>query len=281
LIAINRENRWLKQFLSNQKIHLVIADNRYGLYNKKVSSVFITHQLSIKTPFGKLVERILRKINYKFLERFSECWIPDFGGSRNLGGELSHPPKMPFIPVRYLGRLSRLVEEQSPSQTNGLLAIVSGPEPQRSIFEEKLVSQLKSLAVPAVIVRGLPGEKDLPDYTGENLVIFNHLPAAALNEYINRAEIVISRPGYSTVMDLIGYKKKLIFVPTPGQAEQEYLAWYLASRKFCLMYNQQHLNLGKAVAKARDFVFDEFEERGNAAYQDVISRMVNTLENVK
>lgn len=281
LIAINYENRWLKQFLLLNKIGLVISDNRYGLYNKQVKSVFITHQLSIKTPFGKLFERMLRKINYHFINKFRECWIPDYDGKQNMGGELSHPPRMPLIPIRYLGRLSRIVGEQSASPQNSLLVMLSGPEPQRSIFEDKLLSQLKLLTIPVILVRGLPGKKGLPEHTSENLVIFNHLPAAALNESINKAGIIISRSGYSTVMDLIGLKKKIIFVPTPGQAEQEYLARYLSSRKYCLMYKQQHFNVEKAMAEARTFVFEEFEEPAKPAYQDLISGIIQKLQDVE
>jgi len=35
---------------------------------------------------------------------------------------------------------------------------------------------------------------------------------------------VISRSGYTTIMDLAVLEKKAYFIPTPGQNEQEYLA---------------------------------------------------------
>jgi hypothetical protein len=38
--------------------------------------------------------------------------------------------------------------------------------------------------------------------------------------------LLISRPGYSTIMDreALGAKGDVVWIPTPGQTEQEYLA---------------------------------------------------------
>ncbi len=108
LATIKKENEWLKQVVNDYQFDAIISDNRYGLYHPVVPCIFMTHQLRIKTPFGKWADDLLQKRNYRFIHRFSECWIPDDEKSNGLAGELSHPAAMPAIPVHYTGLLSRL-----------------------------------------------------------------------------------------------------------------------------------------------------------------------------
>jgi len=277
LISINRENKWLQSFLLKNRVDAIISDNRYGLFNKNISSIFITHQLTIKNPLGNFFENLLRKINYHYINKFNECWVPDFEDSDNMGGKLSHPDKMPSTSVKFLGRLSRIVKEKSFSKSIQLLVILSGPEPQRSIFEEILLAQLHTYGGTTVLIRGLPGETESLVNNKKNLSIYNHLSATALNQYINEATFIISRSGYSTIMDLIGLMKKCIFVPTPGQSEQEYLAEYLSSRKFCLSYKQSKFHLGEAIREAASYKFENFKHPGNDQYQKVITDLISNL----
>ena len=113
LSSIKEENKWLKEQVVKYGFEAVISDNRYGLYHKNIFSVFITHQLYIKSSLGKWSEKMLQKWNYKFINRFNECWIPDKEGENNLAGELSHPEKLPSIPTTYIGPLSRFVRKDS------------------------------------------------------------------------------------------------------------------------------------------------------------------------
>ncbi len=277
LISINQERRWLQNFLLNNNIDVIISDNRYGFLSKKVTSIFITHQLTIKTPFGRIFESLLRNLNYRFISRFTECWVPDFEDAYNMGGKLSHPDIMPSIPVKYLGRLSRIVQEGPFPKRIRLLLILSGPEPQRSIFEKILLAGLPAYKESSVLIRGLPGEAESLVNDQENLSIYNHLPAAALNQYINDATFIISRSGYSTVMDLIGLWKKCIFVPTPGQSEQEYLAENLSSKRFCLSYKQSKFNLNTAINEAASYDFKFFKHPGNDQYKKVVTDLISNL----
>jgi uncharacterized protein (TIGR00661 family) len=48
-----------------------------------------------------------------------------------------------------------------------------------------------------------------------------------LEKAINESELVLTRSGYSTIMDLLVLGKKVFFIPTTGQYEQEYLAKHL------------------------------------------------------
>ena len=253
MISIKRENEWLNNFLMHEKIDVIISDNRYGFYSSKIVSVFITHQLHIKIPFAKKLEKILQKINYRFINKFNTCWVPDFEKENMLAGDLSHPLIFPKISVHYIGLLSRFKKIKSSSIQIDLLIILSGPEPQRSIFENLLIPQLKNKNQKIILVRGLPGEKKLINIPG--VEIYNHLPAEALNKIICASQFIISRSGYSTVMDLVKLGSKSILVATPGQTEQEYLASFLLKNKIAYSVAQKNFLLNAAIENAKKFSY--------------------------
>lgn len=251
LTAIRYENRWLRTFTSNNKVNLVISDNRFGLYHPTIKTVFITHQLLIKTPFNKLIDRLLQKINYSFINRFNQCWIPDLEENGGLAGKLSHPTVFPVIPTHYVGALSRISHSDiTAEQTIKLLVILSGPEPQRTLLEQELCEQVKKLNYATIIVRGLPGSNENLNAQGGNIQFYNHLPANELQSLTRKSEIIIGRPGYSSVMDLLPIGKKCVFIPTPGQSEQEYLAVYLAEKGWCCTGTQNSISLPQLVNEA-------------------------------
>lgn len=272
------EKKWLKEFIRSNYIHAVISDNRYGFYNKKLHSVFITHQLIIRTPFGKTIQGIIQKVNYQFIKKFTACWVPDYKGDNNLAGELSHPKRFPAVPVTYLGRLSRMKDYRPAEIKYGLLIILSGPEPQRSIFEQIVLKELQSFQSVAVMVRGLPQESSELSILNNNVTIHNYLSSVKLRALIEQAEIIISRSGYSTVMDIIGRGKKCIFVPTPGQTEQEYLAEYLHRKQLCISFHQKNFSLEKAVRQARDFAFASMAALPAELYEEVVKDFVLKLQ---
>lgn len=254
LSAVRKEQEWLKKTVKENNIDAVISDNRYGLYHSEIPCIFITHQLTIKSPLGKWSERLLQKGNYKYINRFTECWVPDLPGDNNLAGELSHPAIMPHVPVKYIGWLSRLKKKPTEEKTNHLLIILSGPEPQRSLFENIIIRDIAHFEGSATIVRGLPGTPSLLPST-PSIRIYNHLPAKQLNEEMEKAELIISRSGYSTVMDIAALQKKSILVPTPGQTEQEYLAGYYLKKDIAIAASQQFFSLPAEVQKARLFPY--------------------------
>jgi UDP-N-acetylglucosamine transferase subunit ALG13 len=276
LIQIKRENSWLKRLLETERLDAVIADNRYGLYSSKLFSVFITHQLCIQTPFGKVVERKLQKINYRFINKFDCCWVPDFEKENALAGKLSHPKKLPPVPVQYIGLLSRFEKMVSPVISKDLLVLISGPEPQRTIFEKLVWKQLISFNGKATVVRGMPGQKHtipVPDHVD----IYNHLSSGELNRIICESAFIISRSGYSTIMDLVKLGSKSILVPTPGQAEQEYLAAHLSKNKIAMSYNQQDFLLPDALEKGKHFPYMNYENLDSSLLKKAIEDIIKKL----
>lgn len=242
-MSIGKERRWLKKIITEYKIDAVISDNRMGLYNKTIPCIYITHQLTIKTGGAGWLDKLSQKIHYSYINKFKECWVPDFEKiEQSLAGELSHPKKNPAVPVKYLGPLSRFKTSVHNALKYDNLVLLSGPEPQRSILEEILLKQIKEVPENFLFVRGLPETKaTLPAL--KNASFINHLPSAALNEAILQSKLIIGRCGYTTVMDLAKLGKKAILIPTPGQPEQEYLAEYLLKKRMAYTVDQGHFNL--------------------------------------
>jgi uncharacterized protein (TIGR00661 family) len=277
LQIIKKEHAWLKKMVAEHHFDAVISDNRFGLYHKKIPAVFITHQLTIKSPLGKWSERLIQKRNYSYINRFMKCWIPD-EVINGLAGTLSHPGTMPGIPAKYIGTLSRFSHQAEENKENNkhLLFILSGPEPQRSLLEEKIVQEITHYNGTATIVRGLPSEKSLLPST--NMIrIYNHLRAEELQKEIAQAAYVISRSGYSTIMDMAALQKKTILIPTPGQTEQEYLAGYLAERKMAMCISQKNFSLLPALAEATAFSYQHFPVNNRGTLKETISLFIQSL----
>jgi UDP:flavonoid glycosyltransferase YjiC (YdhE family) len=237
VLAIRREHNWLHRTIAAQQIQLVISDNRFGLWSRKATCVFITHQLNIQTPFTWL-SKAVRRINYRFINRYSACWVPDSADARgNLAGALSHPAVLPKVPVTYIGPLTRLQAREAAPQYKWLF-VLSGPEPQRTLLEKKLLQVTTQLNAPVFLLRARPGDTQLPDVP-PNCTVANHLDSAALEQLFAASEYIVSRSGYTTVMELLAMGKKALLIPTPGQTEQEYLAQHLMQQQWCYTCQQE------------------------------------------
>jgi UDP:flavonoid glycosyltransferase YjiC (YdhE family) len=276
LRSIRRERAWLSALLNEQSFDAVISDNRFGLYHASIPCVFMTHQLTIKSPLGKWSEKIIQRRNYRYINRFNECWIPDMPGENNLAGDLSHPLTPPATKTRYTGPLSRFTKTNDAEKKGHLLIVLSGPEPQRSIFENKIIEQVSHYNGTATIVRGLPGNRRLIPSTNM-LQFYNHLPAPELNKEMMEAEYVIGRSGYSTVMDLAALEKKSILVPTPGQTEQEYLAGYLQQRRLAYTVSQKDFSLTNDIAKAAKLAYRFNAMPVNDRLKETVAAFIRSL----
>lgn len=249
LRAIRNEHSWLQKIILEEKIDLVISDNRYGLYSSQIPCVFITHQLTIKAPI-KFVEQLLQKIQYQFINRFTTCWIPDAAGDKNIAGILSHPKLLPKIPIQYLGIITRMQSIPVSKFEYQYCFLLSGPEPQRTILEKQIVSIIPELAGSSILVRGLPAKLETIDVPN-HLKVVNHLSTEKLAAIINSSELIICRSGYTSIMELIGLQKKALLIPTPGQTEQLYLAEKLQKDQRFYMFKQDGVNLSEIIEAAK------------------------------
>lgn len=256
LNAIKKENQWLKKAVEEHQIDAVISDNRFGLYHDKIPCVFITHQLRIKSSWGGWTERMLQEKNYRMIERFKSCWVPDYQQSPGLAGDLSHPRHLPTIPVEYIGPLSRF--QKSINEENRILILLSGPEPQRTLLENTIVSEIAHYPGQATVVRGIPGSEKLIPSTN-TIRFYNHLSTAQLNEEFSNAFLILSRSGYSTVMDVMKMEKKAVFIPTPGQTEQLFLSKILEENGVAPSISQKDFSIKRAIEMAKNFSYQKLK----------------------
>lgn len=216
--AILAEKQLVKKWIKEYDLKGIISDNRLGVHSKKVPSVFITHQLTVLS--GKTTW-ISSKLHQFFIRKFNECWVPDVNDIPNLTGKLGHL-KNSNLNVKYIGVLSRL-EKKEVEIKYDILILLSGPEPQRTILEEKLITELKDNKEKIVFIKGKVEKEQIKEQKG-NVTFYNFMQTEQLENTFNESEMVLCRSGYTTVMDLCKLQKKAFFIPTPGQFEQEYLA---------------------------------------------------------
>jgi len=248
LNGIKKEHAFLMEVVKEYGIDGIISDNRFGLYHDQIPSVFITHQVMIKSPYG---EALIQKLNGRFMNKYTTVWIPDFEGEENLSGDLAHQYSTPPH-AQYIGPLSRFEQLSEPDNyTYDVLAVISGPEPQRTLFQHILQTELEMANVKALMVLGkadTPIEQEI-----EGITIRNHLNAEELNQAFQQSKIVIARSGYSTLMDLAATGKRAILIPTPGQTEQEYLADLHLNAKRYFSIDQDRFDLDEALTFSKGY----------------------------
>jgi len=257
LMGIRLEHRKLREIAAAYRAGLIISDNRYGCWHPDIPSVFITHQLEIRVPARlKMLSGLLRAISRHYIKKYRECWIPDFELHRGLAGDLSHPAKLPHH-AYFIGILSRFAGRRDPYREAprpgfDILVMLSGPEPQRTILEEKILHQIVSIDMQVAMVRGMP-ESDEAYVLDGRIHVFSHLDGEKMEELINRSALVICRSGYSSIMDIVTLGKAAILIPTPGQTEQEYLARYLMEKKIYFSIDQENFDLLYALEMSKNF----------------------------
>jgi len=218
LKAIKKERKLVNKWVKEHELEGIISDNRLGVYSKKVPSVFVTHQLNVITGNTTWLSS---KIHQYIIKKYTQCWVPDVAGTPNLTGKLGHLKK-PKFPITYLGALSRMDPKNLP-QKYDLMVLLSGPEPQRTMLEEKLLEEVQRFTGEVLFVKGKM-EKEQHIDIQNHVEIYNFMTSEQLENAIQQSSMVLSRSGYTTVMDLAKLHKKAFFIPTPGQFEQEYLA---------------------------------------------------------
>ncbi|MEM9884614.1 MAG: glycosyltransferase [Bacteroidota bacterium] len=232
-------------------IEEIVSDNRYGCFHPKKRSIFITHQLNIIIP-NPVLQNLARSINKRWIKTFFEaCWIPDCEEEPNLSGLLSHGTQLPQI--RFIGLLSRMQPLKVKKQYDWV-AVLSGPEPQRTHLEELIIAQAKrsDKHFKAVIVGG-KSEKNEQYFVKEGIEYCSFLATKELNQLFCAAKVVICRSGYSTLMDLAATKSQGILIPTPKQTEQTYLAQHFLTQKIFFSQSQADFDLEVALARYSDY----------------------------
>lgn len=267
--AVILEKRRVKVLVEKYHFDCIISDNRFGCFAKNIPSVFMTHQLRIKMPF-QVLENIIATVNQYFIKNFDKCWVPDRLENPNLSSALSH--NIQGVKSEFIGVLSRM-KPMDVSPQYDVLIVLSGPEPQRTYLEDILTEQALASDKKVLIVQGKT-ERKSHVFLDDTTEIISYLTSKKLNEVMCASKIVISRSGYSTIMDLGVMGKKAILIPTPGQTEQEYLAENLKKDNVFYSEKQGTFNLEDALVKAEEYTGFGNEFKENEDLKNVIKKLL-------
>lgn len=255
-----REHQKIKRIIKDFDIDVLISDNRFGLWNKKITTVYVTHMplipfprsMRFLEPFGVFLHRLI-------IKKYTFCFIPDLQGNLNISGRLSHGLDLPSN-VRFIGILSRFSdvvdsEDENLSAVPHCTVLLSGPQPQREMLRRKLISLLKDRELTTYFFEGKPADTKDESEKGK-IIFYNHRSSFMMKKILASSEWIIARSGYSTIMDLLTIGCMAMLVPTPGQTEQEYLAWNLSNKGWFQTLKQDELLSTEIIQSHRKNSFD-------------------------
>lgn len=244
--AKRKEYKVVAQLAKRYQPQLILSDNRYGFRHPHIRSIIISHQLQLSfPPAWQLLGRLAQSVNHAWLRQFDSVWVPD-DSSQQLSGSLSTNST---LPLRFIGQLSRFQPKpyHRPMAAPYILCVVSGPEPQRSLLEQLLRQKQPQPQQHIVLIGGQPQATQAATHSPQ-LHYFPHLPDEQFAAYLQHADCIVSRSGYSSLMDYACLAcKKVFLIPTPGQSEQIYLAQRLRSQKICDYSKQADFNWQKVI----------------------------------
>ena len=278
LYHIIMEHHKLRRIIAEYAVDIIISDNRFGLWNRKVITVYVTHMPLIPLPkYLKFIEPLGVYLHRQIIKKYSLCFIPDLPGNLNLSGRLSHGLKLPDN-VRYIGILSRFIEPEQPNDENPVkfphnTVILSGPEPQREILKQKLVILLKDKEPITVMFEGKPGNRG-QIARNENIIFYSHLPAYRMKGIITSSDSIITRAGYTTLMELVSLNCTALIIPTPGQTEQEYLAEYLSEKGWFYTLSQDEIKAGMSIRKEKAFCHGELNRQSSILLTEALKELL-------
>lgn len=261
LKAVQQEKKIIANFLSlNKEVVGIISDNRFGVRHKKIPSVYITHQINVISGFTTFISS---KIHQKIINKFHQCWVPDNKNSQ-FSGKLSETNTIKQ--KKYIGVLSRFKKEEI-KQNIDVLIIISGPEPNRTFLEQKLTTVFKNNTKNIVFVLGNI-ENSQKKWKNNNCTFYNYVLSKELQQLLNSAKVVVCRSGYTSILDLAVLGKKVFFIPTENQPEQEYLANYLEKNNLAPFCNVQNFTEERLLETKN---YKGLKTRENAIHKDLFS----------
>lgn len=249
LRAIIAENRAVESLLTRSPYDRIVSDTRYGVRSPRVQSFQVSHGLRFIAPRRtQLLETMMDYIYFRCFGPSTNLIVPDFE-TDGLSGDLAHNPRfLAAERLSYIGILSGVRRQSFPTDIDCYVSI-SGPEPQRTILEKLILKQASQLPGRIVISLGKPEEAGQAWARGK-LMVYSYVNRRQQQELMNRAKLIVSRSGYTTMMELAELGKPALLIPTPGQTEQEYLAALHRRRGTYYSVSQNRLNLPRDLSIA-------------------------------
>jgi uncharacterized protein (TIGR00661 family) len=253
LKKICMEHKLTEALVKRKQIDLVISDHRYGCYSYRAPSFFISHQLRFIAPKSiRHLEFLGVFFNRIFHRKFTGIIVPDTRINHEglLSGKLSYSTNQEKY--FYPGTLSSIQRDESSEVDIDLFISISGPEPQRTVMERIVRSQVQNLSGSTIVSLGIP-ESQFVESPGPNLTIHHHLRRSEMESLMNRSRLIITRAGYSTIMELAELGKKALLIPTPGQTEQIYLSQRLQNLGYFYLVPQEEVSLQRDISIAKGY----------------------------
>jgi hypothetical protein len=252
LARFRREHRFTEKLVAERHFDRVVSDSRFGVWSREVPSYCILHSIHQRVPFfSRFTEWCAERGQRDLLKGFTRILIPDVAQDGGLSGWLGHDPDFDWGDGRlvYIGPLSS-VPRMDVAQDIDVFFSVSGIEPQRGLLAELVLQALPRLSGKIVVTLGRPRDEGrVRDIAGAT--VYSYLDRERQAEMLNRAKLVMTRSGYTTLMELAGLGRKALFVATPGQSEQEYLARFHRDKGYVWSVEQKHLDMVPDLERAR------------------------------
>jgi hypothetical protein len=243
------ERRATEKAVAQYDIHVVISDNRYGCWSARSTNVFMGHQVNlILPPLIKGLKRVVNRLHSRLAANFDQWWVPDYFGPNSLSGALSASNR---LGLRYVGPLSRFSRIERKAKVFDVAFLLSGPEPQRTLLERWVLQAAPTTSLKVALVRGTATK--LEGTPPPNVTAFGMLGSDEVAGIIATSDVVVARSGYSTIMDLFYCGGRAVFVPTPGQTEQEYLACRMAELGYAGYIEQHRIDFAAVLHAASAF----------------------------
>jgi len=246
--AMRAEYRETQTLVAMHGIDRVVSDSRWGVSSRRVPSIFISHHLRQVAPRGfRAAERLTEAVTWRSIHgRYRRILVPDVASGGGLSGRLAHElSRYDPAQLRYIGPISD-VTRQAVTRDLDTLVVLGGPEPSRSRLEEHLLPGLAALPGRTVVLRGVPDAR-APRWPLATVAAFPHAPKAERDTLFSAARVIVGRSGYTTLMDAASVGARALFIPLPGQTEQEYLAARLAQRGLTHHVRERDVDLPRDV----------------------------------
>lgn len=245
---LRKAHKIVRKIIDAGKYDKIISDCRYDVYDKISNSYLINHQLRFKSI--KPAELALERWLSERMKKYKYVFVPDYE-KNSLTEQLSH--NLIFFPrgrIKFVGILSRISKRKARKDVD-YLVLLTGPEPQRRVLEKKMLEQLKTLKGKIVIGAGKP---EVHTINEGRITYYSFINKKQQENFMNRAKCIITRSGYTSVMDICQIDcKKVLMIPTPGQPEQVYLGKLYEDRKTFHVVSQNKLNLSHDVKRLEEY----------------------------
>ncbi|MGB4959368.1 MAG: glycosyltransferase, partial [Saprospiraceae bacterium] len=235
--AVKHDQIAIEALAKKIKATIILSDNRMGCLSSITKNYYMTHQVNIVHQWT-WISWIGSKTHQYFIKKFDLCFVPDYYGSDAICPRLSQNHTLKLV---HIGPITRITHMRLYPKYD-ICVVLSGPEPQRTVLEDRLFELLSRLDQYIILfIRGTQVQHT-SIFTPKNIEVKNILCTEDMEIAFNSSKLLIARSGYSTIMDIESLDIKAILIPTPGQSEQEYLAKTLDKNEKYSILEQMNLN---------------------------------------